>query len=130
MLTVAQPYFESHDFRGDVILYAAFPHPLLKRLVRFECGPDSLMRTDDRTDALSGYFEPRVYQRNPAHLCLPGPVIHPRAGADASAKNEPYRQLIGGAFGKFLPLFRPTPAPRGSAFQFLKGFQKVDARGS
>jgi hypothetical protein len=27
-------------------------------------------------------------------------------------------------------LFRPTHAPRGSAFQFLKGFQKVDARGS
>jgi hypothetical protein len=47
MLTVAQPYFESDDFRGDVLLYAAFPHPLLKRLVRFECGPDSLMRTDE-----------------------------------------------------------------------------------
>src|ERR1700731_4421066 len=77
MLTVAQPYFESDDFRGDVILYAAFPHPLLKRLVRFECGPDSLMRTDDCTDAFSRYFEPRVYQRNPAHLYLLRPVIHP-----------------------------------------------------
>ena len=43
MLTVAQPYFESDDFGGDVILHAAFPHPPLKRLVRFECGPDSLM---------------------------------------------------------------------------------------
>jgi hypothetical protein len=31
MLTVAQPYFQRHDFRGDVILHAAFPHPLLKR---------------------------------------------------------------------------------------------------
>ena len=52
----------------DVVLYAAFPHPLLKRLVRFECGPDSLMRTDDRTDALSRYFEPRIYQRDHAHV--------------------------------------------------------------
>jgi hypothetical protein len=34
MLNVAQPYFESDDFRGDVILYAAFPHPLLKQNVR------------------------------------------------------------------------------------------------
>jgi hypothetical protein len=96
MLTVAQPYFESDDFRGDVILYAAFPHPLLKRLVRFECGPDSLMRTDDRTDALSRYFEPRVYQRNRAHLCLPGPRYSPLARADteASAENGPYRQFV------------------------------------
>ena len=70
MLTVAQPYFESDDFGGDVILHAAFPHSLLKRLIRFECGRDRLMRTDDRTDALSRYFEPRVYQRNRAHLCL------------------------------------------------------------
>jgi hypothetical protein len=61
-----------------LIFYAAFRHPLLKRLVRFECGPDSLMRTDDCTDAFSRYFEPRVYQRNPAHLYLPRPVIHPR----------------------------------------------------
>jgi hypothetical protein len=38
MLTVAEPYFQRHDFRGDVILHAAFPHPLLKRLVRFERG--------------------------------------------------------------------------------------------
>ena len=30
MLTVTQPYFESDDFRGDVVLYAAFSHPLLK----------------------------------------------------------------------------------------------------
>ena len=67
MLTVAQPYFESDDFRGDVIFYAAFPHPPLKRLIRFECGPDRLMRADDRTDTLSRYFEPRVYQRNRAH---------------------------------------------------------------
>ncbi len=73
MLTVAQPYFQRHDFRGDVILHAAFPHPLLKRLVRFECGPGSLMRADDRADTLSRYFEPHVYQRNRAHLCLPGP---------------------------------------------------------
>ena len=57
MLTVAQPYFESDDFRGDMILYAAFPHPLLKRLVRFECGPDSLMRTDDCTDAFSRFTD-------------------------------------------------------------------------
>ena len=41
MLTVAESYFESDDFGGDVILHAAFPHPLLKRLVRFERGPDS-----------------------------------------------------------------------------------------
>jgi hypothetical protein len=41
MLTVAQPYFKRHDFRGDVILHAAFPHPLFKRLIRFERGPDS-----------------------------------------------------------------------------------------
>ena len=68
MLTVAEPYFESDDFRGDVILHAAFPHPLLKCLIRFERGPDSLMRTDDRADALSRYFEPRVYQRNRAGL--------------------------------------------------------------
>src|ERR1700742_3543688 len=53
MLTVAQPYFESDDFRGDVVLYAAFSHPLLKRLIRFERGLDRLMCTDDRTDALS-----------------------------------------------------------------------------
>jgi len=63
MLTVAESYFESDDFRGDV-LHAAFPHPLLKCLIRFERGPDSLMRTDDRADALSRYFEPLVYQRN------------------------------------------------------------------
>ena len=67
MLAVAQPYSESDDFRGDVILYAAFPHPLLKHLIRFERGLDRLMRTDDRTDALFRYFEPRVYQRNRAH---------------------------------------------------------------
>ena len=66
MLSVAEPYFESDDFRGDVILHAAFPHPLLKRLIRFKCGLDRVMRTDDRTDALSRYFEPRVYQRNGA----------------------------------------------------------------
>jgi hypothetical protein len=77
MLTVAESYFESDDFRGDVILHAAFPHPLLKRLIRFERGPDSLMRTDDRADVLSRYFEPRVYQRNRAHLCLPGPRYSP-----------------------------------------------------
>ena len=35
MLTVAQPYFQRDDFCGDVILHAAFPHPLLKRLIRF-----------------------------------------------------------------------------------------------
>ena len=86
MLSVAQPHFESDDFRGDVILYAAFSHPLLKRLARFECGPDSVMRADDRADALSRYFEPRVYQRNPARLCLPGPVNSPSAGADARAE--------------------------------------------
>ena len=45
MLTVAQPYFESDDFRGDVVLYAAFSHPLLKRLIRFERGLDRLMCT-------------------------------------------------------------------------------------
>jgi hypothetical protein len=34
MLTVAEPYFESDDFRGGyVILHAAFAHPLLKRLI-------------------------------------------------------------------------------------------------
>jgi hypothetical protein len=38
MLSVAESYFESDDFRRDVILYAAFPHPLLKRLICFECG--------------------------------------------------------------------------------------------
>ena len=59
LLTVAEPYFESDDFRGNVILHAAFPHPLLKHLIRFECGLDRLMRTDDRTDALFRYFEPR-----------------------------------------------------------------------
>jgi hypothetical protein len=74
MLTVAQSYFQRHDFRGDVILHAAFSHPLLKCLVRFECGPDSVMRADDRADALSRYFEPRVYQRNRANLCLPCPA--------------------------------------------------------
>jgi hypothetical protein len=73
MLTVVQPCFQRYDFRGDVILHAAFPHPLLKCLIRFERGPDSVMRTEDRADALSRYFEPRVYQRNPAHLCLLGP---------------------------------------------------------
>jgi hypothetical protein len=67
MLSVTEPYFESDDFRGDVILHAAFPHPLLKRLIRCKCGLDRLMRTDDRTDALFRYFEPRVYQRNRAH---------------------------------------------------------------
>ena len=67
MLSVAEPYFESDDFRGDVILHAAFPYPLLKRLIRFKCGLDRVMRTDDRTDALFRYFEPRVYQRNRAH---------------------------------------------------------------
>jgi hypothetical protein len=56
MLAVAQPYFESDDFRGDVILHAAFPHPLLKHLIRFECGLDRLMCTDDRTDALFRLF--------------------------------------------------------------------------
>ena len=50
MLTVAESYFESDDFRGDVILHAAVAHPLLKCLIRFERGPDSLMRTDDRAD--------------------------------------------------------------------------------
>ena len=82
MLTVAESYFESDDFRGDVILHAAFPHPLLKCLIRFERGPDSLMRTDDRSDALSRYFEPRVYQRNRAHLCLPGPVVSRQTVSD------------------------------------------------
>src|SRR5258708_39972589 len=101
MLTVAQPYFQRHDFRGDVILHAAFPHPLLKCLIRFERGPDSLalVRTDDRADALSRYFEPRVYQRTRAHLCLPR-YSTPQAGADAeaSAENGPYRQLVGGTY--------------------------------
>ena len=81
MLTVAQPYFESDDFRGDVILHAAFPHPLLKHLIRFECGLDRLMRTDDRTDALFRYFEPRVYQRNRAHkvqLCKASLLVNQR----------------------------------------------------
>ena len=63
----------SDDFCGDVILHALFSHPLLKCLIRFKRGPDSLMCTDDRADALSRYFEPRFYQRNRAHLCLPGP---------------------------------------------------------
>jgi hypothetical protein len=62
MLTVAQPYFPSDDFRGGVILHAAVAHPLLKRLIRFERGSISLTRTDDRADALSQHFEPRVYQ--------------------------------------------------------------------
>jgi hypothetical protein len=74
MLTVAQPYFQRHDFRGDVILHAAVARSLLKHLVRFECGPDSVMRADDRADALSRYFESRVYQRNRAHLCLSDPL--------------------------------------------------------
>jgi hypothetical protein len=60
--------------RGDVILHAAFPHPPLKRLVRFKCGPDSVMRADDLADALSRYFEPRGYQRDRGHLCLAGPL--------------------------------------------------------
>jgi hypothetical protein len=51
---------------------------ILHHLVRFEHSPDSLMRTDDRADALSRYCESSVYQRNRAHLCLLGPVIHPR----------------------------------------------------
>jgi hypothetical protein len=38
MLAVAQPYFESDDFCGNVILHVAFPHPLLKHLILFECG--------------------------------------------------------------------------------------------
>ena len=75
MLTVAESYFESDDFGGDVILHAAVAHPLLKCLVRFERGPDSFMRTDDCADALIRYFEPRVYQRNRAHLCLPEPGL-------------------------------------------------------
>jgi hypothetical protein len=29
-----------------MILHAAFPHPLLKCLIRFERGPDSLMHTE------------------------------------------------------------------------------------
>ena len=57
MLTVAQSYFQRDDFGGDMILHAAFPHPLLKRLIRFERGPDSLMRTNDRADALSRHNE-------------------------------------------------------------------------
>ena len=99
MLAVAQPYFQRDDFCGDVILDAAVAHPLLKRLVRFECGPDSVMRADDRAEALSRYLEPRVYQRNRAHLCSPGPRYSPRPGADveASAENGPIRQLVGGA---------------------------------
>ena len=47
MLAVAQPHFQRDDFCWDVILDAAVAHPLLKRLVRFECGPDSVMRADD-----------------------------------------------------------------------------------
>jgi hypothetical protein len=81
MLAVAQPYFESNDFCGDVILYAAFPHPLLKYLIGFECGLDRFMRTDDRTDALFRYFEPRVYQRNRAHkvqLCKASLLVNQR----------------------------------------------------
>jgi hypothetical protein len=42
---------ESEGFFGKIeklqhflILHAAFPHPLLKRLIRFERGQDSLMR--------------------------------------------------------------------------------------
>jgi hypothetical protein len=75
MLTVAESYFESDDFCGDVILHAAVAHPLLKRLVRFECGPNSVMRADDRADALSRYLEPRVYQRNRAHLFAQPPLF-------------------------------------------------------
>jgi hypothetical protein len=74
MLAAAEPYFESDDFCGDVILHAAVAHPLLKCLIRFERGPDSLMCTDDCADALFRYFEPRIYQRDHAHLCLLGPV--------------------------------------------------------
>jgi hypothetical protein len=37
-----------------------------------------VLTTVPMADALSRYLEPRVYQRNRAHLCLPGPVIHPR----------------------------------------------------
>jgi hypothetical protein len=50
------------------------------------------MRADDRAEALSRYLEPRVYQRNRAHLCSPGPRYSPRPGADveASAENGPY----------------------------------------
>jgi hypothetical protein len=40
VFSVAQLYFQSDDFRGDVILHAAFAHPALKCLVRFECGRD------------------------------------------------------------------------------------------
>ena len=53
VFSIAESYFESDDFRGVVIVHAAVAHPLLKHLVRFECGPDSLMRADDCADALS-----------------------------------------------------------------------------
>ena len=64
-----------------MIHHAAFPHPLLKRLIRFECGLDGLMRTDDRADALFRYLEPRVYQRNRAHkfqLCKASLLVNQR----------------------------------------------------
>jgi hypothetical protein len=72
MLTVAQPYFQRHDFRGDMILHAAFPHPLLKRFIALHAARIVSCVLTDRADALSRYFEPRVYQRYRAHLCLLG----------------------------------------------------------
>ena len=60
MLIVAQPYFQRDDFRWDMVLHAAFPHPLLRCLVRFECGPDSLMRTDDRAECSLPVFSSLV----------------------------------------------------------------------
>jgi hypothetical protein len=68
MLTVAQPYFQRDDFRGAVILHAAVAHPLLKRLVRFECGRNSAMRANDRTDGLPWEFGSGVDQGDDVHL--------------------------------------------------------------
>jgi hypothetical protein len=68
MLTVAQSYLKSDDFRGDVILHAAFLHPLLKRLIRFKRGPSSLMRTNNRADAPSQYNVNPAFSRRASFL--------------------------------------------------------------
>jgi hypothetical protein len=46
------------------------------------------MRADDRAEALSRYLEPRVYQRNRAHLCSPGPRYHPGRSGRGGKRRE------------------------------------------
>jgi hypothetical protein len=63
------------------------------------------MRADDRADALSRYFEPRVYQRNRAHLCLPGRVkgLHKALAIDELRFRTGRKSLL---FLAILPLLR------------------------